>query len=1273
MIKRFGVTVWYFLVAAVIGLAVLLSVARVLLPNMSEYKSNLEALASEQIGRVIEVGSLSAGWSGLSPVLALEQVSISSQDRTDDTVRIKEIHLSLDLWQSLLTQRWKMRSIDLVGLKLTVYRLIDGHWSLSESRDEDSQPPDLELVLQQNRLGLRDAQITWVDQMEGGLTRNFHDVEAQLINAGYKHRFSMRTVLPVSLGKSLELIGEAKGYGADFAHWSGQIFCKIEDLQLRQWTRWIPDLPVSAKGLLSAEFWGDWSGAQLTALSGKVSGTDLNLAMTGSGRQPYELEKLKSRFEWQKTDQGWRINADEIDLYRNQFADWSGIKLGALWHQSNRQLKLSASLVPLEELGLISTQFVFLDARLRRWVDRLEPRGLLHAFELVSRLPDDFETPQLSVRAEFSDLSVQAFDNFPGITGLAGRLEGNLQQGQLHLDSDALVVLAPALFSDPKILVEAVGDINWRRYADRVLVNTPQLRLATAEGIKLKARGQLDWVFSEPAPLLDLQLRFNDFGLEKVQHYLPVGIMSPKLVDWLSTALVSGTVTSPRILFNGRVDQMPFDHGEGVFLTYFGLEEAVLDYSPEWGKLDGLTGTAEFTGRTMHIRGERARLMRAALSDTVVKIDDLANAVLTVKGKAQDSVAGMLNYVMTTPLRNRFGPLVEAVETRGKAGLELDLKIPLKKKLGKVKVSGDVTFKNSRIKSRQDAFDLSAIKGKLHFTEQVLSASNIEARLFNAPVSVGLYGGAGTSRATVLDIRGPMQLVEQIQSFGWRFADYLSGNAQWQTRLFFKRDEAAGRTDISIRLDSDMQGIVSGLPAPLKKPADKSVPLTVEWDVNETPGSPVYIKYGDKASAVFAGDGAGGIRAGEAVFGGEPAKLPKHNVFKITGRVAEVVPLDWAAIFTGGASKSSHLPRLDFSLRADKLSLFEYSVNDVFVKSPASSPWEFTLSGDAAEGSLQLVFGEGNSLQAVKAQLERLHLIPPPEKPSQQGREIVHPDTIPDLSISIGDLRWGEPVLGRLILETSSVSDGIDIEQLQLTSDALAVTANGQWKETGAVQATRFDIKINGGTLGQLLTEFGDSDAIEKGELSGTITAAWPGSPADFSLKTLEGELVLKVGDGRLKDVDTGAGRLLGLLSLQSIPRRLFLDFSDLFNEGYSFDKLEGSFLFNDGDAFTKNLKIYGPAADIEVIGRTGLITQDYDELITVIPHLTSALPIAGVIAGGPGVGAAILLAERIIGDQVNKMSKIQYQVTGSWKDPQYTRFENSEVTSGEPKYGDDE
>ena len=1275
MIKRFGAFIWLFLVAIVVSLAVLLSVARVLLPTMSDYKSELEAIASNQLGRTVEIAGLDAGWHGLSPVLALEKVRISSPEANDPLV-IQKVHLALDLWQSIVSRRFKTRSIDLVGLELTVFRMLDGRWSLDGSTTENNINPDLDLLFQQNRLGLRSAQITWIDQMQGGHTRIFREVESQLVNRGNKHQFSIKLELPASLGKSFQLSGELDGFGNDPIKWSGQIYSKAEELQMWQWLHWFPDLPVAIQGQLSSELWGEWSGQQLIALSGWIDGKDLNLAMTEADLHPYQLANLKGRFAWFKTDEGWWINADEVGLYRNEYADWFGIVLAANWNNANRGLKLSASLVPIEELGLIASRFSFVDVNARNWINRFEPGGFLNNFELDARVADGFDVPQISVRTNFTDLSLQASDNVPGVSGLAGSLEGNMQQGQLKLDSESLVVLAPAIFNEPLILTEAIGEINWRRYSDRLLIDTPQLNLAAFDGTQLQARSRLDWVYSESAPVLDMQVVFNDIDLKNVQNYLPAGVMAPNLVAWLNEALVSGKAKNPRLLFQGRIDQMPFDNNEGVFQADFDIEQAVLDYSPEWGKLEELEGHAQFFGRSMTIRATHAKLMRATVSNTIAKIDNLVNPVLKITGTASDNLSGMLAYVLATPLKDQFGELISSVNTRGKSGLDINLKIPLIDKLGPVRVSGDVYFKNNSIKSTQGLFDLSSIKGKLHFNEQALSASGVRARLYDAPVSVALYQAdkADNMSATVLDIQGPLQLIEWAQSNGWQFANHLAGNSEWRTRLYFMPEQKKGKTDFKLRLDSDLQGITSTLPVPFSKQSENSVPMTVEWNPDTSSGVPVTIQYGDYASAIFSRNEAGELVAGEVIFGEGKPQLPEKNKLHLAGRVSDIKPLEWADLFTDVSAQSGSFPPLTFNLQADRVSLFDVSVQDIYIESIFSAPWDLMLSGDSAEGGLQLIFGETGKLQDVNANLERLYVNPPPEAlklRAKQKKADIH--AVPELSISIGDLHWGETNLGKFLLKTSSVSDGIDIKQLQLTSSALAITANGQWKDTGEVQSTRLNMEIADGSLEELLGMFGDNDAIENGKLRGTVTAAWPGSPADFTLKDMQGELVLKIGRGRLKDVDTGAGRLLGLLSLQSIPRRLFLDFSDIFKKGYSFDKLEGKFLFNDGNAFTRDLKIYGPAADIGIIGRTGLVDQDYDELVSVIPHLSSALPIAGAIAVNPGVGAAVLLAERLLGDQVDEMSKIEYQVTGSWKDPQYTRFVQPEIINDDSPYDDDE
>jgi uncharacterized protein YhdP len=167
----------------------------------------------------------------------------------------------------------------------------------------------------------------------------------------------------------------------------------------------------------------------------------------------------------------------------------------------------------------------------------------------------------------------------------------------------------------------------------------------------------------------------------------------------------------------------------------------------------------------------------------------------------------------------------------------------------------------------------------------------------------------------------------------------------------------------------------------------------------------------------------------------------------------------------------------------------------------------------------------------------------------------------------------------------------------------------------------------------------------------------WPGGPAGFDLANLEGEVHLRALDGRLVDVEEGAGKLLNLFNLNSLQRRLSLDFSDLTKGGFSFDVMEAHIVVMDGNAFTNDLNITGSSAVIEIAGRTGLVARDYDQLVTVTPQLSASLPIAGAIAGGPAVGAAVFLAEKLVGDELNRISQVQYQVSGTWEEPVYRKL----------------
>ena len=132
------------------------------------------------------------------------------------------------------------------------------------------------------------------------------------------------------------------------------------------------------------------------------------------------------------------------------------------------------------------------------------------------------------------------------------------------------------------------------------------------------------------------------------------------------------------------------------------------------------------------------------------------------------------------------------------------------------------------------------------------------------------------------------------------------------------------------------------------------------------------------------------------------------------------------------------------------------------------------------------------------------------------------------------------------------------------------------------------------------------------------------GPSADFMSKA-SGQITVDMKNGQVLDVEPGRrGRLLGLLSVTALPRRLALDFRDVFNEGMAFDAIKGDFRIGSGSAYTCNLGLTGPVADVGIVGRTGLGNRDYEQLAVVRPKVSNMLTVGGVVLGGPVGGVTI-------------------------------------------------
>jgi uncharacterized protein YhdP len=244
-----------------------------------------------------------------------------------------------------------------------------------------------------------------------------------------------------------------------------------------------------------------------------------------------------------------------------------------------------------------------------------------------------------------------------------------------------------------------------------------------------------------------------------------------------------------------------------------------------------------------------------------------------------------------------------------------------------------------------------------------------------------------------------------------------------------------------------------------------------------------------------------------------------------------------------------------------------------------------------------------------------------------------------------------------MALTASHNPAGLRLTELRLQSPIMVINAHGDWLVANKDHFSSFNIVFSSPNVGKALSRFGYVDTIKGGKGGITINARWPGAPLSFALARLDGNMHMSIDDGHLLEVDPGVGRVFGLLSLQTLPRRLILDFRDVFSKGFAFDRIAGDFDIKDGQALTSNLYMKGPAARIMVDGRVGLAERDYDQQVTVVPDVAATVPLITALTQGPGLGAAVLLLQKLLEPNIDKAATIQYTVTGSWENPTIKRL----------------
>lgn len=348
---------------------------------------------------------------------------------------------------------------------------------------------------------------------------------------------------------------------------------------------------------------------------------------------------------------------------------------------------------------------------------------------------------------------------------------------------------------------------------------------------------------------------------------------------------------------------------------------------------------------------------------------------------------------------------------------------------------------------------------------------------------------------------------------------------------------------------------------------------------------------------------------------------------------------------------------LDLRVNANKA--FKLGMHYKGMAIDASRVGEGEWSLQLKQASLGANLRYQSSSHSLSGTIDYLYLNPSYFKRASNATALtLKPSQLPNLALTIQTLKWGDIPVGQLTLKSSSSETDWKLDQAVIKTPSYTLTAKGVWTQHAGKNSTLVDANLQIKSLADSLMRWHITPAVHANKGDIQFKGGWPGSVSQFRLSTLNGEVYIALKHGRITDLSPeteeklGLGKLLSILSLQTIPRRLKLDFSDLSQKGYSFDAFEGRFTMKKGVMHTMDSYIDGPVAYAGMKGELDLVNQLYDLDLHISPHITASLPIVATIAGGPIAGVAAWVASKIINKGMQRISGYSYKVSGPWKTP---------------------
>ncbi|MCU5771276.1 AsmA2 domain-containing protein YhdP [Erwiniaceae bacterium BAC15a-03b] len=1236
----------------IVIVALLVSGLRLAMPHLDSYRTAILHKISAVSELPITASALQGSWQNFGPTLEIKDLNVGLKD--GGRLKIDRVTLALDIWQSLLHARWQFRDLTFWQMHFTTNSPLveSGNNRTSFKTDKIS-----DLFLRQfDHFDLRDSSISFLTP--SGQRAELAIPKLTWLNEKTRHRAEGEVSLSSFTGQHGVVQVRLDLSDNNGLLNEGRVWMQADDVDVKPWLgQWMRDNTTLDSARFSLAAW-------LSLKQGEVYAGDVWLKKGGAGWQgdqrPHRLEVDNVTAHVTRVNSGWTVKVPQTRLTTDGEA-WPTGEFSLLWQPENgilpgpdhnEELRVRATKLNLQRLEPLIPLFSPLSPQLLSNWRAIQPRGQLDALALDIPL----KQPENSrFAAQWRDLSWQQWKLLPGMEHFSGTLSGGVAHGRVDLLVNDATLPYGDMFRAPLEIKHASGAIDWRYGQQGLSLSGKNLDI---QARSLWAKG--DFNYHQPAnqpPRLDILAGINLTDAADAWRYFPEPLMGKSLVHYLTGAIKGGEVHNATLTFAGDPHKFPFKHNDGMFEVWVPLRNATYEFEPGWPALENLTIDLDFLNDGLWMNAPQAMLGKVQGKNITAVIPDYLKEKLIINGDISGAGPEVRNYFNQSPLKPSLGAALDELQIGGDVSGRLHLDIPLDGQ--QVRANGEVALHDNTLLIKPLGSTLSKLTGRFSYDNGNLQSDEMSASWFGQPLGVNFNTVEGEKDYQIgVNLKGDWQPA-QIKALPQPVASQLKGSAAWNGKVAINLPHQGG-AKYQVDVDGDLKNVSSHLPSPLDKAAGSALPVKVSASGNlqhfDLSGS-----LGDKQrfnSRWLLGDR---LRVDRGILVNDSKTTPKLP--DRTGMVLNLPPLDgeaWLGLMAGGSEGQagrSYLPG-NIILRTPSLTLAGQQWRDLeaTISQSVGGSTQIEAQGREVKGSLTIP-----ASSAWRAHLNYLYYNPQFDSSGNGGKSALPEDASsinfsswPALDVTCDECWLRGQKFGRMQASLVPDNDTLTLKNGLIDSGNARLAVAGEWVNRPHEQRTSLKGQLSGKKINDASNWFGVNTPLRDAPFNIDYDLHWRSAPWQPSEESLSGVLKSHFGKGEIADVNTGrAGQLLRLISFDALLRKLRLDFSDTFGQGFYFDSINGTAWIENGVMRTDNLLVDGLEADIAMQGKMDLVKRQIDMEAVVAPEISATVGVAAAFVVNPVVGAAVFAASKVLGPLWNKISVLRYHISGPIDKPE--------------------